>query len=168
MPSNAYEDTRVSVAQSKAQIEKLLKKFNVKAMRFTTYPAVATLEFVRTQGDVILPYRITVKPKLREFARNAGTELDRAERQVWRVVYWWLKAKLEAVEFGLVEFEQDFLPYLLLETEKGVSPVAEVFFERLAGKVALPDDPFKGLRPALPQGDVKAEKGMMERSRESR
>jgi hypothetical protein len=43
----------------------------------------------------------------------------------------------------------------------------QFFFERLAGKVALPDDPFKGLRPALPRGDAEAEKGMTERSRES-
>lgn len=154
MTRNPYEDTSVPVAKSKDQIERLLKKFNVTAIRFTTYPAYAMLEFVRQATDTeLVPYRLTVRPKVRDWARNVQSELDRAERQVWRVVYWWLKPKLEAIEFGLVEFEQDFLPYMLIGGYEGKpETVAKVFFERLAGRVALPDDPFGGLRPQLPRG----------------
>jgi hypothetical protein len=148
MTKPAYEETSVSVDRSQQQIRTLLKKFNVQAIRFTSYPSYAILEFVRQVSDKeFLPYRITVKPKVRDWARNTAGELDRAERQVWRVVYWWLKAKVEAIEFGLVEFEQDFLPYMILATPDGEDTVAHLLFERLAGHTSLPDDPFKGLRP---------------------
>lgn len=152
--TTAYEDTSVAAEKSKGQIEKLLKKFNVRAIRFTSYPSYALLEFVREAGDKeFVPYRLTVKPKVRDWARNTSSELDRAERQVWRVVYWWLKSKLEAIEFGLVEFEQDFLPYILLTDSQGkTDTVDHIFFERLAGRISSPDDPFAGLRPALPEG----------------
>ncbi len=151
MPKQAYEETNVPVTRSKEQIEKLLKRFQVEAVRFTSYPAYATLEFVRHPAkDHYIPYRVTVKPKV-NYTRNAAAELDRAERQVWRVVYWWLKSKLEAIEFGLVEFEQEMLPYMLLHASDGRSETAAtLFFERLAGQTALPSDPFDGLRPALP------------------
>lgn len=150
----AYEETSVLVDKSKTQIEKLLKKFNVKAIRFTSYPSYGLLEFVREVGDKqFIPYRLTVKPKVREWARNSSSELDRAERQVWRVVYWWLKTKLEAIDFGLVEFEQDFLPYMMLTDNQGRSDTVDhIFFERLAGRIGSADDPFRGLRPALPEG----------------
>lgn len=151
MVKPAYEETRVSVPQTQAYIQNLLKKFNVKATRFTSYPSYATLEFAREIGkDQLVGYRINVKPKVRESSSNASRELDRAERQVWRVVYWWLKSKLEAIEFGLVEFEQDFLPYMLLRDDQGHSDtVSKLFFERLVGRISSPDDPFGGLRPQI-------------------
>jgi len=150
----AYEDTSVSTDKSKAQIEKLLKKFNVKAIRFTGYPSYGILEFVREVADKqFVPYRLTVKPKVRDWSHNTASELDRAERQVWRVVYWWLKSKLEAIEFGLVEFEQDFLPYMMLTDGQGrTDTVDHIFFERLAGRIGSADDPFRGLQVALPEG----------------
>lgn len=152
--TKAYEDTSVAVTNSKDQIEKLLKAHGVVAVRFTSFPAYAELDFVRKADASLLPYRITIRPKLKWGARSEAKELDRAERQVWRVAYWWLKAKFEAVDFGLVEFEHDFLPYMLLQEGGRARGAAEVFFERLAGRLAPPDDPFSGLVPAPPQGQV--------------
>ena len=152
MGKKSYEETAVAVEKSKGQIEKLLKEFNVIATRFTSYPSYAQLEFVRKAGSSTIPYRVVVKPKVNTLAFNTGRELDRAERQVWRVVYWWLKSKLEAISFGLVEFEQEMLPYMLLQGQGKSQTAAEVFFERLAGAIGPPGDPFGGLHPALPPG----------------
>ena len=121
-------------------------------MRFTSFPAYAWLEFVRGGPDELIPYRIAITPK-HTHGKDATAAWDQAERQVWRVAYWWLKSKLEAVAFGLVEFEEDFLPYMLLANEQGQPiTVAHALFDRLAGRIALHDDPFGGLRPALPEG----------------
>ena len=151
--TKAYEDTRVSINLSKEQIEKLLKKFDVVATRFTSYPAFAELAFVRKSGERFIPYRVVVKAKIKPSPRSVDREMERAERQVWRVVYWWLKSKLEAIDFGLVEFEQELLPYMLV-TDKGKDrTVAEVIFERLGKAISPPDDPFGGLRPSLPSGE---------------
>lgn len=150
----AYEDTEVAAAKSKEKIEALLKKHDVVAIRFTSYPAFAELAFVHKKENALIPYRVIVTPKLKKLSRSIDEELNRAERQVWRVAYWWLKSKFEAVDFGLVEFEQELLPYMLVSDNKGKSrTVAEVLFERLGTAIASPDDPFGGLRPALPSGD---------------
>ena len=148
-----YEDTAVTVDKSQSQIRKLLRDFDVEAVRFTSFPAFAQLEFVRkVEGGQLTPFRITIKPKITGTGYTMAA-LDKAEKQIWRLAYWWLKAKVEAVKFGLVEFEQDFLPYMLIGGESGPPvTVATVFFERLAGRLALQDDPFGGLRPALPEG----------------
>ncbi len=155
MSHKAYEDTSVPAAKSKEQIEALLKKFAVQAVRFTSFPSYALLEFVRKEKDGrLVPYRVVIKPRVKQFARNATRELDQSERQVWRVAYWWLKSKIEAIDFGLVEFEQDFLPYMLVADNQGRSQtVSDVLTERLTGKmVTAPDDAFGGLHPALPSG----------------
>ncbi len=147
----AYSNTSVAMSKSKEQIEKLLKKFNVQAVRFTSFPSYALLEFVRKGKDgKLTPYRITVRPKVAAYARNPSVELDRAERQVWRVAYWWLKSKIEAIDFGLVEFEEDFLPYMLLENSAGgAGTVAQMLRPRLEG-LAQGMDIFSGLNRALP------------------
>lgn len=151
-----YDYTQVAVERSQAEIRRLLSRFNVEATRFTSFPAYALLEFVRRDpdGNGVIPYRITVQPKVGKQPRNTQRELDRAEKQVWRVVYYWLKSKLEAIQFGLLEFEQEFLPHMLLADGRGrEETVDKVFFERLAGRLGSPDDPFGGLRPALPSGE---------------
>jgi hypothetical protein len=56
-------------------------------------------------------------------------------RQVWRALYWNLKARLEAVEFGLMTFEDAFMSDVVLEDSRTIS---EVFHEQLAhGRMAL-------------------------------
>ncbi len=149
----AYAETPVSVETSQAQIRKLLQKFQVGAVRFTSFPSSALLEFVREEKGRSVPYRISIRPKLKERSRTAGKELDRAERQVWRVVYWWLKAKLEAIEFGLLEFEREMLPFMLISDSQGhTATVGDVLPKHLQGALAPGEDPFQGVRPALPPG----------------
>ena len=149
-----YEATPVSIVKTKEQIEKLLRGQRAVIVRFTSFPAYALLEFARkVDTGALIPYQVRLIPK-----GSGGTiaGLERAERQVWRVCYWWLKAKFEAINFGLVEFEQEMLPYMLIQGSDGQSePMAKVFFEHLAGKLAAPADPFGGMRPALPSGTEK-------------
>ena len=147
-----YEQTPVSVGKSQEQIAKLLGKFKVKGHRFTSLPSEGTLEFVREVDEKQhIPYRITVRPKINP-AYISTSQWDRAERQVWRVCYCWLKAKLEAIDFGLVEFEQDFLPYMLVADGQGrQTTVDALIFERLANRLSpSKDDPFGGMKVLPP------------------
>ena len=144
-----YEATPVGVVKTKEQIERLLRGQQVVAIRFTSFPAYALLEFTRkVESGGLIPYRVQLVP--RSSSGNSAAGVDRAERQVWRVCYWWLKAKFEAIDFGLVEFEQVMLPYMLVQGAEGkAEPMAKVFFAHLAGKLAPPDDPFGGMMPRL-------------------
>ena len=149
-----YDDTAVPVSKTQEAIKKLLASFQVTRTRFTSMPSGALLEFVRqVESDQLIPFRITISPKVRN--RNATLrDWEQAERQVWRVAFFWLKSKLEAIEFGLVEFEEEFLPYMLLSGESGQDvTAAKVFFGRIAGRLELRDDPFGGMRPQLESGD---------------
>jgi hypothetical protein len=47
------------------------------------------------------------------------------ERQIWRLVYWWLKAQFEAAEAGLVSLEEAFLPWMELPDGRTVYETAE-------------------------------------------
>ncbi len=157
MSRSAYEETNVSVERSQAQIRKLLQKFGVERMRYTSLPSEALLEFVRVDKGKPTPYRIVIRPKLKGWSRSVDKELDLAERQVWRVVYWWLKAKLEAIEFGLLEFEREMLPFMLISVSQGRSAtVGDVLPKHLQGALSPGEDPFQGVQPALPAGEKDA------------
>lgn len=149
-----YEQTLVPVEKSQQEIKGILAQMDVEATRFTSFPAYTVLEFLRrTASGERLSYRITIQPKIDQVGAPVKA-WDRAERQVWRVAYWWLKARFEAIQFGLVEFEQEFLPYMLMEDRDGRSrTTAELLWERLANRLPpSPEDPFGGIRLSLPAG----------------
>jgi hypothetical protein len=121
----AYKSTSIDWAKSQAQIMKLLEDRGIKETRFTNISfetaqragfdmkkgtSAIMLEFFRpTQvasgvGGTI-PIRIII-PNI--------PEEERAKRQAYRIFYWYLKTKFEAVETGLIEFEQEFMPHIAL------------------------------------------------------
>ncbi len=48
-------------------------------------------------------------------ARKALLEADRETRRRWRVLLLVLKAKIEAINAGVLAMEEEFLPYMLLK-----------------------------------------------------
>ncbi len=128
----AYQNTSVNWARSQAQIMQYLEKQQgIKDVRFTniswetaegggmvmkedTYAIM--IEFVRLttlDGDVSgkVPVRIIIP--------NVPSGDDKKRNQVYRLFFWYLKSKFEAVETGLVDFEQEFLPHLMIKDKSG-------------------------------------------------
>jgi hypothetical protein len=98
----AYETTKVPVGRTQDAIRKLL----------IGYPAVERVSFAEAFGA----------------ARSVGVEfvhdgvlvrvvcpIDEGDddRRVWRVVYWSLKSRFEAIDDGLEVFEQAFLAHVV-------------------------------------------------------
>ena len=111
-----YRGTEVTTGRTQEAIRLLLKKYDAGTTRFTMAGMHITMEFIRHgQG-----YRIA--------AESLGLD-EKSERQIWRVVFYWLKSKLEVVNFGLMEFETEFLPYALIS---GGQTVNEAISPRLA------------------------------------
>lgn len=106
----AYTDTKVPVAQSRHAIEELLEKRGVQDRRVTTTAALFALDFnwplrdERGKVRTVLGVRI-VAPWPAD---------ERERRRMARVLFWHLKSKLEAVESGLLSFEEEFMPHLTL------------------------------------------------------
>lgn len=114
----SYAATRVSPGRSKEQIEELLARVGAVGFRWssrTTMPGEEILEAALEWDGKELAFRLT-----------ASYEDERERKQMLRALYWHLKAKIEAIQFGLVELEREFLPYLL--TAKG-----ETIFDELGG-----------------------------------
>lgn len=134
-----YRGTEVTVDKSQAEVRSLLKGYDIEDMQFTTRRGgLFTLIYARPQelGHLNV-YRHEVQ---------SLTDDSQGERQAMRMMYWWMKAKLETVKFGIADFETEFLPYQLISGEEGEVTLAEKVLPQLrAGGTDV--EPF---RPALP------------------
>ncbi len=154
MPRDPYGDTEVPVERSQQDIKNLLQANGVKASRFTYYQTSALVEFVLPgPNKEELSYRIAVDTKrLPPPKKPTQHYLDQRVRQMWRMLYWWLKAKFEAIQFGLVEKETEFLPFMMVRGERGqATTMAGLVMPRIAAGLSDPSDPFGGIMP-LPPG----------------
>ena len=132
MKKSPYRYTDVKVSASQEAVRKLLAKYDVEAIRFTFAGELAVVEFVRHEQ----PYRVT--------ARGLGID-KQSDKQIWRVLYFWLKSKMEAIDFGLMEFETEFLPYAVIADGIRSATVADAIRPKLEAGRLDPEDPFRRL-----------------------
>lgn len=114
----SYQKTSVNWAKSQAQIGKLLDSVGINDVRFT---------FMQSQQSLICefnyPEEVNGKPM------NIGVRIiiripehkdpEQAKNQIHRALYYYLKSKFEALDFGLIEFMQEFMPHLIVFDKKG-------------------------------------------------
>lgn len=118
------ETTTVTSEKSRAEIEKILTRYGASGFMYGWQSTHALLAFEmagrRVKFALPLPDR-----KDREFTHtpNRGTKrsdsqaeaaYEQAVRQKWRALALVIKAKLEAVESGITEFEEEFLAHIVL------------------------------------------------------
>ncbi len=123
MSRTAYRDTDVTVDRSQARIRTLLARYGADSMRvsenFKTGEIRITFE---CQGRPIClplstsayedalkdetPYSSRTRRSLTKYNEDMR---EKAQKGIWRAAESWLKATLEAVEFGIVSFEEAFL-----------------------------------------------------------
>lgn len=119
--SRYAEGTKVPVDRSRAEVERTLQRYGATAFSYGYDADRAVLMFQAHDRRVRFDMPI---PPLTDFAYTAGRQRrsplameaarDQALRQRWRALALVVKAKLEAVESGLVSFEQEFLAHVLL------------------------------------------------------
>lgn len=146
-------DTSVSTDKSIAEIRATVRRYGASEFAHMEGDRQAAVTFTM-RGRRIL-FRLQMPdPKAREFLRTPGRDLPRtpvqaeaaweqACRSRWRALALVIKAKLEAVEVGIVVFEDEFLA-------NTVPPGASITFgEAVREKMALAH-PEKALTPLLP------------------
>lgn len=112
-----YEDTRVHWGQSLGSILGLLERYGCKGYQHTYLHdrELVVLQFVRvdTAGDDgTIPYGVRIE--------LPGVPAEGRERnRRYRVMFYYLKSKFEALEHGLVDFATEFLPYLMVGDGRG-------------------------------------------------
>jgi hypothetical protein len=114
----AYKHTAVNWGKSQAQITKLLEQKGIQDIRFT---------FLQTQNSLICEFNYPTK--LDDKDVNVGVRIllpipkddEQAKNQIHRALFYYLKTKFEALNFGLVEFIQEFMPHLVVFDKQGNS-----------------------------------------------
>jgi hypothetical protein len=150
------ERTTVPSDRSRAEIERTLERYGATAFAYGWQDNVATIMFVmqgrRIRFNLPMPDRnapeFTRTPS-RGAARSAeaaATAYEQAVRQRWRALALAIKAKLEAVEAGITEFQDEFLAHIELPNGGGtvgawMKPQLALAYERGTMPPMLPAGP---------------------------
>lgn len=140
------QDTKVPVAQSRMEIERLLDQ--KKAKQYGTAVDYDKLQ-ARVQfrlHDRVVRFVISL-PDPKKF--GTGEKLAKAERQRWRALLLVIKAKLESVESQIATFEEEFLAHIVMPNEQ---TVGQILIPQIADIYKSGKMP-KALGPAPQNGD---------------
>ncbi|ALO46614.1 hypothetical protein [Pseudohongiella spirulinae] len=117
------ESTSVSVEKSRAEIERTLGRYGASGFMYGWNAGSAVVAFEMSQRRVMFNLAMPNRADA-EFTRTptgksrspaqAEAAWEQAQRQRWRALALVIKAKLEAVESGITEFEDEFLAHIVL------------------------------------------------------
>ena len=113
----AYKSTKVAWEKTQTKIVALLNKKNIFETRFTNLQDKFALEFRATHEVKPIAIRIIVPLTTRKTENQQQQELN----QMHRVLFHHLKAKFTAIECGLTEFMEEFMPHLIIMDKNGNS-----------------------------------------------
>lgn len=119
----SYAGTAVSPSRSREQIEELLSRVGAVGFRWSSHTLLP--------GHETLEAGLNLEGRQLAFRLRVTFEDDRERKQKMRALYWYLKTKVEAILFGIVDLEQEFFPYML--TAQGLT-----IYEEMGG----PDTPL--------------------------
>lgn len=120
------ENTEVSQEKSRAEIESTLRRYGADAFSYGWEEDRAVIAFRANGRHIKFELTMPVKddPKFTDYylgkvlyarTESAAKQLwEKACRQRWRALALVVKAKLEAVESGISEFEEEFLAHIVL------------------------------------------------------
>lgn len=104
-------------AKTQTKIVKLLNSKKIFETRFTNLQDKFVLEFRVTDKEKPIAIRIIVPLKTQSTENKQQQELN----QMHRVLFHHLKAKFIAIECGLTEFMEEFMPHLIIMDKNGNS-----------------------------------------------
>jgi len=121
------ESTKKEPEETIAEIQRLLRRVNMRnvMMTYDNSGEVCAVNFTLLIKDQVIPYRLPANHKsLWRLAQEGKTKYIKDEKQArrvaWRQVYRWIEAQLAMVETQMVEVEEIFLPYMMVNEEQTV------------------------------------------------
>ena len=160
----AYQNTNINWTRSQAEIMKLLEGKEIRETRFTniSYETAqkAGLEMQENTTAIMLEFfkptqisdRVGGTIPVRIIIPNIPDE-DRKKNQAYRIFFWYLKTKFEAIETGLIEFEQEFMPHIALGKGSGAGTIWRTFKEKMLPKIISGEVSDIGLLEAPKKND---------------
>ena len=124
------EKTGVASATSRAEIERTLARYGADGFMYGWADDSAVVAFRMSNRHIkfVLPlpdrqsreFTHTPERSTERSASKAEAAYEQAVRQRWRALALVIKAKLEAVESGITEFDAEFLNWIVLPDGKTV------------------------------------------------
>ena len=133
MAGKFAEATAVPVGRSRDEIERTIKRYGAHAFVFGEQGRKAAVGFLIRGRHVrfVMPmpdpesdeFQLTPSGKRSRTEEQARAEYERAVRSRWRALGLIIKAKLEAVDSGVVEFDVEFMAQLVMADGRTVGEV---------------------------------------------
>jgi len=133
-------NTDVSSDRSRSEIERTLRRYGATSFAYGWEGQAAMVGFIvrdrRVQFVLPLPdpkdREFTLTPARRTLRTKAQAEAayEQAVKQRWRALNLVIKAKLEAVEAGIVTFEQEFAMHMILPNGQRAGEIVTLAIER--------------------------------------
>ncbi len=150
--------TDVSVDKSRAEIEAVLKRYGASRFGYETGPHEAVIQFIVGNRHVrfVLPLPSADDPEFALLPKTGKPRIDtkrlslweQACRSRWRALLLAIKAKLEAIEVGISDFDSEFLSFL-------VDPTSN----RTVGETILPELEKRYLEVGKSRGPLRLTQG---------
>ena len=127
--NKAYKGTKVNWAKSQIAIVKMLNQRKIYQTRFTNLEDKFAIEFSVNLPELEKPVSVRI---LVPIDYNGDDEKKRTQELniLHRVLFFHLKAKFVAIDSGLTEFMEEFMPHLIVMDKNGNSTTV--------GQVMLP------------------------------
>jgi hypothetical protein len=124
-----YENSKLTPAQSREKIAELLEKYGCRDLSWTMidkrYNLKFALEIEIAQNKRLLGF-IFIPPQIPKEVKQYNEKLYRYDKVIindevvsFRVLYWYLKNKIIAVQTGLISAEQEFMANILIRLPDG-------------------------------------------------
>ena len=114
MPTKYAEKTSVAPERTRAEIEATLKRFGATGFLYATEGDAAVIMFTMRKRRVLfrlpLPERLLFRTQVQH---------EQAVRSAWRGLLLVIKAKLVAIESGVVSFESEFMAHFVIPGSEG-------------------------------------------------
>lgn len=122
----AFSSTTITLFKTQDDLEKLLAKRGISASRWTHFaetkdqPGMVRFEFEwqRNKDRPPMGFRIDVAYKY--VAGPKGGNQGTTREQAGRALFWHVKNLFDAVDFGIADMEQAFMPYLLGQGDRTI------------------------------------------------
>lgn len=153
-----FSGSTVDAYKTKGQIDRLLREYGCEAAQWTEDFENNVLELrfiaeVEYQGQKRKLGVKLVPPLFMQTRSTWNATKGRHEKkeapnfsQSMRVLFWYVKAKLAAVAYGVRPFEEEFLSDIIIHDEQGEKRLIDVLKERAPDMLGLPDMSKAGTR----------------------
>jgi hypothetical protein len=122
-----YSNTTIAPERTKAEIEKMLHEYGIADVQWTTYKNQTTLRFIwhlivkGVEKEIMFQFTPPIIPAAKRTWTGMRYEKVnvRLDATAYRLLWHYLKNKLEAVRWGLESMEKEFLSHAVVSLPNG-------------------------------------------------